>query len=315
MKMDLAQAVDLYLQTRRSFGFDLVQVAVELRSLVRYAQRIGHRGRLTPRLATQWAQQPQQCAPGYRALRLDIARRLAEFWLTYEPGIEIPAPGQFSPIYQRRAVHIYSPEEMGALAQASAELGRVHPLRASTFRTLVGLLDCTGLRIGEALRLSDRDIDWSAGILTIHHAKNGRARVVPVHPSTVKALQRYRTLRNQAIGSGRAPRFFVTFRAKPLGYFGVSAAFRKLCRGLGWTQPPIPRLHDLRHTFAVRTLLGWYRSGEPVGPKLWTLSTYLGHRHLADTYWYLTAVPELMQLCQQRFAIAQAWASGGTAHE
>jgi integrase len=95
----------------------------------------------------------------------------------------------------------------------------------------------------------------------------------------------------------------------------VGETFRELCRGLGWTQPPVPRLHDLRHTFAVRTLLNWYRSEAPVEPKLWTLSTYLGHRHWADTYWYLTAVPELMQLCQQRFATAQAWASGGTHHD
>lgn len=315
MKMQLAQAVDLYLQTRRSFGFALAQAAVELGSLVRYAQAIGHTGVLTPWLATQWAQQPRHCAPGYRVMRLNIARRLAQFWQAYEPGIEIPAPGALGPAYRRRTPHIYSAQQIGALAKASVELGRHHPLRASTFRALVGLLYSTGLRIGEALRLCDGDIDWAAGVLKIHHAKNGHARLIPVQASTLKALRRYQALRHQAIGSGGAPCFFVTFRAKPLGYFGVNAAFRKLCRGLGWTRPPIPRLHDLRHTFAVRTLLGWYRSGQPVAPKLWTLSTYLGHRHLADTYWYLSAVPELMRLGLQRFATAQAWASKGRAHE
>lgn len=315
MKMNLAQAVDLYLETRRSFGFALVQVAVELRSLVGYAQQIGHAGPLTTSLATRWAQQPQQCAPGYRAHRLNIVRRLAEFWLAYEPRTEIPDRGSFGPIYRRRAVHIYSPEELGALLEASAQLGRVHPLRALTFCALVGLLYCTGLRIGEALGLSDGDIDWSAGILRIHQAKNGHARLVPVQQSTMEALRRYRSLRNKAGGFAVMPRFFVTFRGKPMGYCGVSAPFRQLCRGLGWTQPPVARLHDLRHTFAVRTLLGWYRSGEPVGPKLWTLSTYLGHRHLADTYWYLSAVPELMQLCHEQFATSQTWASGGMSHE
>jgi integrase len=179
----------------------------------------------------------------------------------------------------------------------------------------MGLLDCTGLRIGEALRLSDQDIDWSAGVLTIRHAKNGHQRLIPVQPSTLQALQRYRTLRDKATGPDLTPRLFVTFRGRPLGYFGVVIAFRQLCRRLGWTQPPVPRLHDLRHTFAVRTLLAWYRSGQPVGPKLWTLSTYLGHRHPADTYWYLTAVPELMQRCQERFATAQAWAGGGRGHD
>ena len=311
MKMNLSQAVDLYLKTRRSFGFALVQVEVELRSLVRYAQQIGHTGPLTASLATGWAQQPQQCAPGYRAHRLEIVRHLAQFWLAYEPRTQMPPENGFGPGYARRAVHIYSPQELGTLLKASAELGRVHPLRGSSFCTLVGLLACTGLRIGEALRLSDQDIGWSDAVLAIRHGKNGHSRLVPVQPSTLEALARYRTVRQQAIGSAAAPRFFLTFRGEPLGYFGVSSAFRKLCRSLGWTQPPIPRLHDLRHTFAVRTLLAWYRNGEPIGSKLWTLSTYLGHRHLADTYWYLTAVPELMQLCQERFATAQVWASGG----
>lgn len=314
MKMELPQAVDLYLETRRRFGFALIQVGVELRSLVRYAEQIGHSGPLTTSLATQWAQQPQRCGPSYRAHRLNIVRRFAEFWRAYEPRTEIPPRGGFAQLYRRRAVHIYSREELDALYEACAELGRVHPLRASTFCALVGLLECTGLRIGEALSLRDQDIDWSAGVLTIRCGKYGRSRLVPVQRSTVEALERYRSLRRKVLGTAVAPRLFVSFRGDPLGSHGVSAVFRKLCRGLGWTQAPIPRVHDLRHTFAVRTLLAWYRSGEPVGRKLWILSTYLGHRHLADTYWYLTAVPELMQLCQQRFATAQAWASGGMNH-
>jgi integrase len=312
--MDLSQAVDLYLHTRRRFGFALIQVGVELRSLARFARVNGHRGPLTTALATRWAQQSQRCAPAYRARRLNIARRLARFWHAYDPRVQIPAEITFGPIYRRRAVHIYSPQELALLVKASVALGRVHPLRASTFRTLVGLLVCTGLRMGEALRLSDADIDWATGVLTIRRAKNGHTRLVPVQPSTLQSLQRYRRWRDQTIGSS-APRFFVSFRGEPLGQSGVNAAFRKLCRTLGWTQAPVPRLHDLRHTFAVRTLLGWYQKQEPIGPKLWVLSTYLGHRHPADTYWYLTAVPELMQLGLERFASTQAWASGGIGHE
>ncbi len=315
MKMNLAQAVDLYLKTRRRFGFGLVQAGVELGSLVRYAQQVSHTGPLTTSLAIQWAQAPRQCARSYWARRLEIVRSFAQFWLAYEPRTEIPPAGWFGWLSRRRAVHVYTRQEIGALLEAAADLGRVHPLRGWTFCALVGLLDCTGLRIGEALGLCDQDIDWSAGVLTIRHAKGGHARLIPVESSTLEALQRYRTLRGKAIGPARVSRFFVTFRGGPLGYFGVSGAFRKLCRRLGWTQPPVPRLHDLRHTFAVRTLLAWYRSGQPIGPKLWTLSTYLGHRHLADTYWYLTAVPELMQLCQERFATAQAWASTGGDHD
>ncbi len=314
MKMNLGKAVEFYLETRRSFGFALVQVGVELRSLVRYGQEVGHSGPLTSSLILDWAQQPQQCAPSYHALRLEIGRRFAQFWLTYEPRTEVPPPGRLGPLYARRAVHIYSSEEVGALMDAASELRSIHPLRHSTFCTVVGLLDCTGLRISEALGLKEQDVDWSAGVLTIRDAKGGHSRLVPVHPSTLEALERYRRLRKKALRSGSTSRLFVSWRGCPLGYAGIQAPFRRLCCKLGWTCPPIPRLHDFRHTFAVRTLLRWYRNGQSPASQLWTLSTYLGHRHLADTYWYLTAVPELMQLCHARFAHAQNWASGGTTH-
>jgi integrase/recombinase XerC len=315
MKKNLRHAVEHYLSIRRSFGFALVKDGFELRGLLRYAERIGHTGPLTAQLALRWAQQPKQADRVYWAMRLDIVRRFARFWMAYDPRTEIPPGDLFGPTCRRRAVHVYTSREVSALLKAASDLGGQHPLRGSTFCTLLGLLDCTGLRIGEALGLSDRDIDWSTAVLTIRHAKYGHARLIPVQSSTLEALQQYRRSRDKAVAIRLTTNFFVTVRGKPLGYRGVSDVFRGLCRGLGWTQEPIPRLHDLRHTFAVRTLLRWYRSGEAVQSKLWTLSTYLGHRHLADTYWYLSAVPELMQLCQQRFATAQAWASGGRNHD
>jgi integrase len=315
VKKNLHQAVECYLATRRSFGFALVREGFELHGLVRYAEQVNHTGALTTQLAIQWAQQPQAADRLYWAIRLNIVRRFAQFWRAYDPRTEIPPGDLFGPTCRRRAVHVYTAQERGHLLAAAAELGHLHPLRGRVFCTLLGLLDCTGLRIGEALGLNDQDVDWSAGVLTVRHAKYGHARLIPVQPSTLEALQHYQTLRNKALGPRVAPAFFVTVGGKPLGYSGVSQVFRSLCRRLGWTQPPVPRLHDLRHTFAVRTLVNWYQSGQPIGPKIWTLSTYLGHRHLADTYWYLTAVPELMQLCQQRFATAQAWASEGTTHD
>ena len=315
MKKSLRQAVELYLATRRRLGFALVTDGFELRGFVRYAEKVGHTGPLRAQLAIQWAQQPKNADRIYWASRLDKVRRFACFWVAYDPRTEIPPRGFFGPTVRRRAVHVYTRQEVLRLLQGASELGKLHPLRGETFRTLLGLLDCTGLRIGEALGLSGQDIDWQAGVLTIRRAKYGRSRLIPVHRSTLEMLHRYQSFRDQLIGPVLAPKFFVTIRGKALGYTGVSATFRALCRGLGWAQEPIPRLHDLRHAFAVRILLGWHRSGEPVEPKLWTLSTYLGHRHLADTYWYLTAVPELMDLCQKRFAAAQLWASEGLPHD
>lgn len=315
MKKNLRQAVELYLVTRRSFGFALIKDGFELQGFVRHAEQIGHTGPVTAQLAIQWARQPQQADPIYWASRLDIVRRFACFWVAYEPRTEIPPRGFFGPTVRRRAVHVYTRQEVLTLLNTASHLGEVHPLRGETFRTLLGLLDCTGLRIGEALGLCGTDVDWSAGVLTIRQAKYGHARLIPVQTSTLEMLRGYQTFRDKVIRPSLTPKFFVTIRGKPLGYTGVSAVFRGLCRGLSWTQQPVPRLHDLRHTFAVRTLLAWYRSGEPVEPKLWSLSTYLGHRHLADTYWYLSAVPELMELCQERFAAAQVWASGGKNHD
>lgn len=313
MKKSLAQGVELYLATQRRFGFELRKHGFELRSFLRYIQQRGHTGALRALWAIEWAQQPQNAERVYWASRLDIVRRFACFWKVYDPRTEIPPRHIFGPSVRRRAVHLYSRQEVCRLLQSTSALGQLHPLRGPTFCTLLGLLDCTGLRIGEALALAEQDIDWGAGILMIRRAKFGRARFIPLHRSTLEKLQAYQSIRDQLFRPASTPSFFVTIRGKPLGYRGVSATFRDLCRSLGWTQEPIPRLHDLRHSFAVRTLLSWYRSGEPVEPKLWTLSTYLGHRHLADTYWYLSAVPELMALSQQRFAAAQHWASGGLA--
>jgi integrase len=232
----------------------LVKDGFELHGLVRYAEQIGHTGPLTAQLAIQWAQQPQQADRLYWAMRLDIVRRFARFWLAYDPRTEIPPRGLFGPTCRRRAVHVYTPQELGTLLNAASGLGQTHPLRGWTFCTLLGLLDCTGLRIGEALGLGDKDIDWSAGVLTIRHAKYGHARLIPVQSSTLEALQRYRTLRDKATGPRVTPAFFVTVRGKPLGYTGVSAVFRSLCRRLGWTQPPVPRQHDLRQNAECRKM-------------------------------------------------------------
>ncbi len=316
MKRNLPQAVEYYLATRRSLGFALVKDGVELRGFLHYAKKIGHTGPLTAQLALEWAQLPKQAQRSYWAVRLNIVRRFARFWAVYDARTEIPSADLFGPTYRRRA-YIYTPQQLAALTDAASKWARVQAvrLRGWTFCTLLGLLQCTGLRIGEALGLEDKDVDWSAGVLTIRQAKHGHARLVPVQSSTLAALQRYRGLRDKAIAPSGARAFFVASGGKAQGYTGICSVFRSLCDQLGWSQQPAPRLHDLRHTFTVRTLLSWYRSGQPVEAKLWTLSTYLGHRHLADTYWYLTAVPELMQLCQQRFATAQAWASGGMGHD
>ena len=312
MKASLRAAVQHYLKTRRLLGFTLAKEGVELQGLVRYAASRHHTGPLTAQLAIDWAQQPRQADRLYWASRLDIARRFAVFWIAYDPRTEIPPRGLFGPTFRRRAVHVYTTQQIGALLAATAEVGRIHPLCAHTLRTLLGLLACTGMRIGEALGLADSDLDWGTGVLTIRHAKYGHARLVPLAPCALAALHRYQSARHKALGSGKAPRFFVNLYGRALGYKPVSRIFRRLTRQVGWTQTPVPRLHDLRHTFAVRTLLHWYEGGEPIEPKLWTLSTYLGHVDLHSTQCYLTLTPELLAEANRLF---QNWVYGACHEE
>jgi integrase/recombinase XerD len=314
MKSDLVRAIELYLQTRRSFGFGLIASGHILRSFARYVEETGHHGPLTVAVALQWARQPQHASRPYLSLRLQTVRLFAQFWQAYDPKTEVPPTGYFGTSSHRRAVHIYSQPELQQIFQCAARLHYPHPLRGQTLGALFALLACTGLRLGEALGLTDEDIDSAAGVLTIRHAKGGHTRLIPVHPSTVEALHRYRAVRDQSMVRS-APRLFVTCRGRRVPRCSVEYGFRQIRRELGWNQRPVPRVHDLRHTFAVRTLLAWYQSAQPIEPKLLTLSTYLGHQHPAYTYWYLTAVPELMELSQKRFAAAQTWASGGTPHE
>lgn len=296
----LQKAVAYYLQCRRRLGFAMRVDGLLLASLVRHAQQTHHRGALTTSLALAWAQSPQKASPRWWAYRLGTVRRFARFWAAYDSRTEVPPTGVFGPTGRRGPVHIYSPKEILALLEATRQLGPLRGCRSPLYRTLLGLLACTGLRISEALALEDRDVDCTSGLLTIRRAKGGQSRCLPLHASTVSALQAYRRWR-QGVIVPKSSAFFLTSKGTPPSYAGVSEVFRKLCLDLGWTHQPWPRLHDLRHTFAVNCLIRWHQKNQQVGQKILALSTYLGHRQVSDTYWYLTAVPQLLNLSSKRF--------------
>jgi integrase len=221
-----------------------------------------------------------------------MVRRFARFWQRFDPRTEIPPAGLLGPTFRRRPVHLYTDPEVQSLLASTSILGS--GLRAANLRTLLGLLRCTGLRVSEALSLHEGDIDWHQRVLTIRQSKSGQARFVPVRADTLAALQSYARLRQRCHPLNPTSAFWLSTTGKPLSYGTVRDAFLRLRRHLGWHRRPVPRLHDLRHTFAVACLLGWCRHRQPVGARIATLSTYLGHRQVTDTYWYLTAVPELM---------------------
>jgi integrase len=301
-----------YLALRRQLGFGLHIEGEELLRFARYADDVGHRGPLTIDLAVRWATQPSEDHHRYRARRLDVVRRFATHRRIYDPQTEVPPMGFLGPSNGPRPVpHIYSDEEIAALLKETAKLRPSRGLGPHTYATLFGLLSSTGLRVSEALRLGRTEVDLTSGVLTVIETKFHRSRLVPMHPSTVKALQAYAMRRDREVPDADPRVFFVTNGGTPLKYRHVSTAFKRIRHRLGWVRDHgrLPRIHDLRHSFAVKRLLRWYDEGRDISQHIIQLSTYLGHVKLKDTYWYLTAIPALMAAAGDRFEAA-AWRGG-----
>ena len=313
----LKTAVAFYLESRRRLGFALESEGALLENLVRHARQLRHRGPLTSRLVLNWAQVPPPANPRRRARRLEAVRHFARFWVAFDPRTQIPPAGLFGSAYGCRGpVHIYTPQEIAALLAAAQRLPPPESLHALIFSTLLGLLACTALRISEALQLTLTDWQPAEAVLTLRQAKFGQSRYVPLAPSATTALNTYLQARTKAFPKGNSCALFLNRQGQGLTYRQVGTTFGVLRNQLGWQDKrPHPRLHDLRHTFAVECLLDWYRQGqEELNAKILSLAVYLGHRNIRHTYWYLSAVPELLALGSARWAKALA-PQEGAAHE
>lgn len=310
--------VEEYLAHRRGMGFQLRddKDGGELRSFGRHADRLGHQGPVTTALAVDWARHTKHAAPIHHARRLDLVRGFAQYRALFDPRTEIPAKGTLGPSrYPRRPPYIYSAADIAALLQATATIRPTASLRPYTYHVLFGLLACTGMRVSEALALTDDAVLLDQGILEIRRTKFQKTRWIALHPTAVEALHRYRDRRDCCIARGNLPAFLVTETGRPLVYRQVRIQFSALRRQLGWTgkgRTRVPRIHDMRHTFAVRRLLQWYTDGSNVDSKITALATYLGHVNVTKTYWYLTAVPELLAVVGARFEQFARAQSGGT---
>ncbi|MDP4511406.1 tyrosine-type recombinase/integrase [Nonomuraea turcica] len=298
----LQQALADYLRLRRSLGHEMAEAAWLLPGFVAYLDSQNAQT-VTIRAALAWA---QQAGDGGRMTtigprRMTAARGFARYLAGIDPATEVPPLGLLPHRQRWRPPFVYSPGDIAkVMGQARDSLRPA--LRAATYETLLGLLAASGLRIGEAIKLDRADIDWHEGILLIRESKFGKSRLVPLHPSTMQALGRYSQVRDDLQPRPIDPSFFISGTRKRLIYAVASETFRHLITEarVGADAPWPPRLHDLRHTFAVRTLLGWYRTQEDVQAKIPALSTYLGHREPRSTYWYLSAAPELLALAAAR---------------
>jgi integrase/recombinase XerD len=302
----LAGRAEEYLRIRRMLGHELAEAARLLPRFVAYLDGIGAEV-ITVEAALAWAQQPQ-ARPGSKvqARRMTVARGFARHMAGIDPRTQIPPLGLL-PYRQRwRPPFIYSDADIQALI---TEVPRVicSPLRTVTYQTLIGLLAATGLRVGEAIRLERGQVDWAEGVLTVHASKFGKSREAPLSQSAVQALAAYARTRDRWLPRPGTPAFFASTAGTPVAYPHFGAAFRRIIQasGVGASSPVRPRIHDMRHSFAVHTLAGWYRAGEDVSALLPRLSTYLGHRDPVSTYWYLSAAPELLALAAARLQAAQ----------
>ena len=290
--MSLAVALDNYLATRRALGFELRRAGLLLPDFVAFLKKIRQR-HVTAAAAVTWASQPANAHPAWWTARLVLVRGFAKYLQTLDPRHQVP-PLELLPHRRTRSMpYIYEDSEIAALLAATDVL--TGPLRAATYRTLIGLLAVTGLRTGEAIALDKPDVDLRGGVLVVRNSKFGKTREVPLHQTTTRALVDYARLRDRLVPR-RPSSFFVSTVGKRLIYQNVHETFLRLVyvAGIADRRPRRPRIHDLRHTFAVKTVVGWHRACLDVERQLPLLSTYLGHVSVATTYWYLSAVPELL---------------------
>jgi integrase len=301
----LGRTLDQYLALRRAVGYKLERAGRLLPDFVAF---LHHRRAqtVTTELALRWAKQPPDGHPAWWAEKLSIVRGFARYLQAVDPRTEVPPADLLPRRILRVTPYLYTEQDIPRLLHAAYALHP--PLRAATYRTFFGLLAVTGLRIGEAIRLDRQDVDWTHRLLVIRGSKFGKSREVPLHDTTIEALRTYARLRDQIGPRPKSPSFFLSSVGTRLIYMNALRTFWELLdrTGIEGRSPRCrPRPHDLRHTFAVRTLLDWYRAGVDVQARLPALSTYLGHFDPTSTYWYLSAAPELLALAAQRLETAQ----------
>lgn len=294
----LAEHLDDYLRLRRGLGFQMGQQGEYLPRFVAFLEA-SDAATITVELAVAWARSPEAIKPITVDFRLSAVRGFARYLHAIDPAHEVPPPGLLAVPRRRPAPYIYTAEQIADVVRRASQLQP--PLRAATYSTLLGLLAATGMRLGEAMALTGDDVDLVDGLVTIRHAKFDRVRLVPLHPTVTAALRAYTADRDRLCPTPSTDRFFVSVTGRALRRGDADEVFRDITVMLGLrTATTRPGIHGLRHSFAVHTLIDAHRTSVDISALLPVLSTYLGHVEPANTYWYLSAVPELMQLVAAR---------------
>jgi integrase len=301
--MSIGSHVEQYLAMRRSLGFKL---RGEGRILLEFADRLDHAGQATITVASAvaWASERDDITTAHRQRRLAAVRGFARYLAAFDPDCQVPPPGLLPGRAHRPTPYHYSAEEVAALVHAAGTIAA--PLPAATMQTLISLLAASGLRVGEALALNRNDIDPHTAAVTVT-GKNDQTRLVPLHPTTAQMLAGYAMRRDRLCSTRVSPGFFLTTTGRRVQHRSVHQIFTRLLPAADIHTPPghrRPRIHDLRHTFAVNVLIDWYAAGVDLSARLPVLSAFLGHNSPEATYWYLQATPQLLALAAQRLDAA-----------
>jgi integrase len=298
----LRRALADYLDVRRALGFKLDRAEKLLGQFVSYLE-VQHADVVTVDHALAWATLPGR-SNWWHAMRLSAVRRFAVYLHNLDQRTQLPPPGLITHGKHRATPYLYSDAEVHALVQAAGRLPS--RISAATYRVLIGLLAATGMRFGEAIALDVGDFDSHTGVLTVREGKFGKSRLLPLHPSTATALRAYLQQRDRLLRARRlvdSGALLISNAGTRLDHSRTQRTWRTLRTSAGLAPRSgncRPRIHDLRHSFAVSTLLDWYRHGQDVPALLPRLSTYLGHADPKHTFWYLSAAPELLALAGQR---------------
>lgn len=297
---DLRNDLREYIDLRQALGYKLRKHSRRLSEFITFleARRTDY---ITTKLAIAWATESSKGHQHSCFERLSFIRSFAAHVSSMDARTEIPPTGTMRRPTIALRPYIYTLEEIGRLMAAARNLFSPRKLRCHTYYHLIGLLATTGMRSGEAVRLANSDVNLAEGLLTIRKSKFGKSRVVPLHPTTVSALAEYMARRNAFLKEAEASTFFISERRGPISSPHKSFDEIRCAAGLEKGRNGIsPRMHDLRHTFAVQTLLAWYRGGSDVERHLPILSTFLGHSHVENTYWYISSTPELLGAACER---------------
>ena len=304
----MTELAERYLALRRAMGFEL---GIAGRQLMQFARFVDAADTRVVRLeiVNAWATAARNPTPLTCARRIEVVRPFVRYLKQLDPAHEMPERNQFGRAHRRLPPHVFTPAEIEQLLAAAMRLSPTRRVCPLCYQTLFGLIACTGLRLGEALRLTLNDSDLAAGMLTLRRTKFRKTRLVALHPTAIEPLSRYRLQRMQRPPLSEC--FFVDHEGSALTVNHVDYVFRKLCAALGWKPRGghrCIRITELRHTFITRRLALWQANGTDMDHAALALSTYVGHAKVTSTYWYLTATPELMQTAGARF---EAFVQGG----